>query len=550
MNKRCHPRFSSFIFAFGLIIASFLLFGCPDNQYSPVGSNLDGVSDWSTDWPFTDAFKTARPWISGELYVWDDGRALDLDDRGWVRSLLPGQVARTLLFRQAPNYPAGQYHVFYEGTGVIGYRFAAQKLDALSTPGHDVLDVDPLREGGINIEIYETDPSDYIRNIHVIMPGGVLVSDAFSYIEDPGTVAQGQAKWLYEVYETHPFHPLFLNRIRRYKTLRFMDWMNTNWSPIAEWADHAHPADASYALGRGVPVEVMCALANTVDADPWFNIPHLATDDFVTQFATVVRDRLKPELKAHVEYSNEVWNGGFGQAQYCQEQGLARALSDIPFEANQRYYSQRAVEIFQIFADVMGGTSRLVRVMSSQAANTGVSPMVLGWQDAYKYVDALAIAPYFGYELGLAGNVERVEQMTLDDLFAELENVSLPQCYQWMTAQAAVAEQYGVELVAYEGGQHLVGVNNVRENATLNALFDAANRDPRMGALYAQYFREWRKHTKGVFCHFSHCGAWSKYGRWGSLEYMTQPTSEAPKHQAILDFISEVQEAEVRSAAK
>jgi hypothetical protein len=549
MHVRCHPTIMPPIFVLGVLLATALLCGCPDNQHSPLGANLDGVSDWSTDWPFTDAFKTARPWISGEAHVWEDGRPLDLDDQGWVRSLQLGQVARTLLFRQAPRYPAGQYHVFYEGDGVLGYRFAARKIPELSVPGHDVLDVDPARDGGINIEIYQTNPANYLRNIRVIMPGGVMADSAFTWVEDPGQLPQGMAKWLHEVYESQPFHPVFLDRIRRYKTLRFMDWMATNWSPVSAWADHAHPGDATYATARGVPVEVMCLLANTINADPWFTIPHLATDEFVSNFAAVVRDQLRPGLKAHIEYSNEVWNGGFGQGQYCQQRGLALGLSTVPFEAGQRYYAQRSVEIFQIFANVMGGTSRLVRVVSSQAANTGVSPMILGWKDTHAYTDALAIAPYFGYELGLTGNVARVEQMTLDDLFAELETVSLPQAYQWMNAQAAVARQYGVTLLAYEGGQHLVGVNEVRENATLNALFDAANRDPRMGPLYGQYLREWRKHSEGVFCHFSHCGAWSKFGRWGGLEYMTQPISESPKHQAILNFISAVQEEAVRRAA-
>jgi len=33
-----------------------------------------------------------------------------------------------------------------------------------------------------------------------------------------------------------------------------------------------------------------------------------ATDAYVRQFATTVRNRLDPTLKPHIEYSNEVWN--------------------------------------------------------------------------------------------------------------------------------------------------------------------------------------------------------------------------------------------------
>ncbi|MCC6144723.1 MAG: hypothetical protein IT368_13030 [Candidatus Hydrogenedentes bacterium] len=524
-----------------LLLSGLLLCGCPDNSFSPVGANLDSVTDWSTDWPFVDAFKSSRPWISGSAEAWDDGRPLDLDEHGWVRSLLPGQEARTLLFRQAPIYPAGQYHVFYEGEGGIAYQFAAVKNEALSVPGHDVIDVDPNRDEGIYIVIYQTNPANYLRNIRVIMPGGVLVNDPFTFVPDPAALPAGQAVPLWQVYEKQVFHPLYLQRVRRYKTLRFMDWMRTNWSPSQHWEDRITPQHAQWSTDYGVPVEVMCDLANRIGADPWFTMPHLATDDYVANFAATVRARLRPGLKVYIEYSNEVWNGGFGQAQYCKAQGYALHLGGNEFETQMRYYSQRAVEIFQIFEDVFGGTDRLVRVLGSQASNTGVSPIVLAWQDAYLHTDALAIAPYFGYELGLQGNYDRVAAMNLDDLFVELETVSLPDTFHWMEAQAAVAAQYGVQLVAYEGGQHLVGVNDLREDPTLNALFDAANRDPRMGDLYAQYLEGWRQHTDGVFALFSHCGVYSKWGRWGMLEYMTQPVEEAPKFQAVNLFIDSVQ---------
>ncbi|MGB5194913.1 MAG: hypothetical protein WBN70_18150, partial [Polyangiales bacterium] len=58
---------------------------------------MAGVVDYSTDMPFVDLFKSSRPWISGSDEKWDDGRPLDLDEYGWVRSLKPGQVARTLM---------------------------------------------------------------------------------------------------------------------------------------------------------------------------------------------------------------------------------------------------------------------------------------------------------------------------------------------------------------------------------------------------------------------------------------------------------------------
>ena len=64
------------------------------------------------------------------------------------------------------------------------------------------------------------------------------------------------------------------------------------------WADRPQPGDAVYTSDRGVPVERMIDLANVLQADPWFCIPHLAEDDYVRQFATLVKARLDPRRVA------------------------------------------------------------------------------------------------------------------------------------------------------------------------------------------------------------------------------------------------------------
>ena len=34
----------------------------PHNQNSPLGTNLVGLTDWSGEWPFVNAFKQSRSW--------------------------------------------------------------------------------------------------------------------------------------------------------------------------------------------------------------------------------------------------------------------------------------------------------------------------------------------------------------------------------------------------------------------------------------------------------------------------------------------------------
>ncbi len=55
----------------------------------PIGTNVSGLDDWSVEFTFVDVFKQSRPWLSGSATVWEDQRPLDLDEHGWVRSLLP-----------------------------------------------------------------------------------------------------------------------------------------------------------------------------------------------------------------------------------------------------------------------------------------------------------------------------------------------------------------------------------------------------------------------------------------------------------------------------
>ena len=70
--------------------------------------------------------------------------------------------------------------------------------------------------------------------------------------------------------------------------LRFMDWQSTNNNPTQSWGERALPSHQFWMdERRGVPLEVLLALANVLGADPWLCIPHRADDAYVTAFAQV-----------------------------------------------------------------------------------------------------------------------------------------------------------------------------------------------------------------------------------------------------------------------
>ena len=503
------------------------------NQKSPLGTNLGPLTDYSTEWAFVDAMKASRTWFSGSASAFEDGRAVDVDQNGWVRSLLPGQIARTLMFWDIQNYPLGQYVVLYEGKGTLEYFGGATRNAALSKPGRDVIDV---RAGGIGVNLTAVDRAAPLRNIRVIMPGGACSNDSTRYCDASAACGAGATCENFEkTHATQIFHPKFLERLSPYKVLRFMDWSATNNSQQKTWADRPLPTDARW-TENGAPIEIMVELVNRLGADPWFTVYHQADDAYVRQFAGLVKQKLHAGGKVYVEHSNEVWNGMFDQSKYVQEKGTALKLSTDHYEAGLRYHAKRSTEIFALFGQSFE-PARLVRVMGSQAAGAWASTTALDFPAAKGKVDALAIAPYFGGDYGTPEQVSRIRGMTADQLLADIEKTALPQAIGWMKEQAAVAKARGVSLISYEGGQHLAGVFGGENDAALNTLFDAVNRHPRMKAVYTQYLDAWKANGGKLFVHYVNCMAYSKWGRWGALEALDQPREKSPKYDALMTFI-------------
>lgn len=478
-----------------------------------MGMNLTMVNDWSTEWPFVDVFRSSRYWISQrEGAGWGQGGPLATDANHWITSLQPGQYATTIMLNDVSGHqPGGDYVLLYDGNGEIRFEHNANVSVVVQEPGRMVVRVVPST-AGVFLSIRRTDPSDPIRNIRFIRPG----------MESTARVSQFTAD--------------FLRVIRPFGTLRFMQWQWTNDRPISQWANRGTRQFATFSGPWGVPQEVMVELANEIGADPWFCMPHDATDDYVRQFATLVRDQLQPRQRVYVEYSNEVWNGIFPQTAYVRQRGQALGLSGDVFQASLRFYSQRAVEIFAIWREVFGADSaRVARVLASQASNSWVSEQVLSWRDAHRSTDALAIAPYFGGYLS-GGDGSRVaamsESQVLDALSADIEGP----VRGWIEANARVAQSYGVRLIAYEGGQHLeTSALPSSTEPIVTRLFHAVNRHPRMGDLYRRYFELWYQAGGDLFVAYEDASAWSRFGAWGALEYIHQDPATSPKYTALLE---------------
>jgi hypothetical protein len=284
----------------------------------------------------------------------------------------------------------------------------------------------------------------------------------------------------------------------------------------------------------------MIDLCNRQKADAWFCMPHLAGDDYVRNFAAMVKEKLDPKLKVYIEYSNEVWNSMFAQTRYSWDvaKKLGLGHKDRPWEGGGMYYARRSVQIFRIWEDVFGGRQRLVRVIAWQSGNTyWMRKIVLPFEDAWKHADALAIAPYISCNVPRKGkelSAPAVATWSLERALEYLEKESLPRSIRAIRASKDVADEYGLKLLAYEGGQHMVGVGGGENNETMTALFHTANAHPRMGRIYSAYLDVWKEAGGDLFCNFSSVGKWSKWGSWGVMQYADDDPARSHKFLAIM----------------
>ena len=165
------------------------------------------------------------------------------------------------------------------------------------------------------------------------------------------------------------------------------------------------------------------------------------------------------------------------------------------------------------------------------------------------HIDAVAIAPYFGYSIPEAWTSQ--PDGGLASLFASMttrNDPSIPdggwlaQASRFEASYRAALAPYKLELLGYEGGQSFVGHPRHSDGSPLVNLYITANRDARMGAAYATALKDWRANGGHVWVMYADIYAPSQYGEWGALESFldtVEPLTKAPpKWQAIQSFIT------------
>ncbi|WP_349294646.1 calcium-binding protein (plasmid) [Thioclava sp. 'Guangxiensis'] len=499
------------------------------NPNPTLALNLAALSDWSAALPFLDLMKTMRPWLGHEAGNWGAQSTADLveagifDENGWPTEIPDGLskigtvwdwTASSAADPDLAEQRAGVYVLEYEGEGTIQLRG----------------DVKILSQEDGKIVFENVSGNTWEMLITATDPEGTG-----AYIRDVTVVAQEHVD-LFEAGAV--FNPDWVALIDDARQIRFMDWMKTNNSSAVTAEDLVSGEDRG--LSVTASVEDMVRLANEIGADPWFCMPHMADESYIRAFATYVRDTLDPALTVRIEYSNEAWNTMFSVNSWLSEQ-VASEWGLSGQEARDAYYVKMATQSALIWADVFGeeAEERLVNILSTQALNTWRTQRLLeaeAWQDSEpeSYVDPatvfdeLAITTYFGTNplnsattraeiLGLvnggdmAGAVARVIELTQAHLLSSAET--------W-AAQAELAHAAGLDLVAYEGGQHIhtsfstSGLSSAEVTALQQVLTDAVA-STEMVDLYAQCFEIWTEIADGPFMQYVDVASASGYGSWG-----------------------------------
>lgn len=530
----------------------------PSPAFAPIanprlGMNLAGLNDWSVELPFLDVMKLSRTWVGHLPGRWGGMEYPELvaggfiDKAGWPRAMPPGVTGlASVILTDLPETAlsaAGRYRLTHQGRGRLVVAGRARTVSA--GQGTILFDFAP-GPGPVELRIEATDAADPIRDIRVVRLDRAAALDAGAR-----------------------FNPDFLARLRGVRLVRFMDWMNTNSDPPGDRLPE--PGDATWAGPGGAPVEVMVALANELGADPWFTLPHRATDAYLRRFAETVRDGLAPGLRAHVELSNEVWNWSFPQAHWAEAE--ARARWGEPYKWMQ-VYAARAVDMVTIWAEVFGETAgaRLVRVISTQPGWLGLEEEVLaaplwtaeqaGRAPPATHFDLYAITGYVGGGLGsdakaaavkgwlaeslgaaeaaaeaagLAGEARAAEvaarrhDLAVARAIAELRDGSVTGATEDTLANllgrvfpyhAEVARRYGLRLGLYEGGTHIVGEGAQIGDEALTAFLVDLSYRPEVGALLADLLKGWAAISDEPFTAYLDVATPSRWGSWGALRHL------------------------------
>ncbi len=499
-----------------IFISLFMSFSLLFGQKRPIGTNLTSVNFYSNELVFTDIFKQSGKWVTQNAEgssPWNTNLQIPILPNGFPKKVpfttnnnVPQKVAKLLLELEDAIFPKGTYRLIVTGKGKV--RIRAGNNITLATPINTLIEVN----NKMIFEILESNENNPISDVKLILP---------KYVD---------------TYQTKVFTDEFIEFVDDFELLRFMDWTETNNSEVIHWSDRSKDTYHTQGQEHGTSWENTIRLCNFSKKNAWINIPHQANNNYVRQLAKLLNNTLQPDLKIYLEYSNEVWNSQFEQHKYAINKAKELGYSVQEHELAWLYTAKRSADIFRIFEQEFTNDDRLIKVLPSQSISYVANKIIEYFNTpsinpTKIQADYLAIAPYFG---GSVANTI-VDEGLVSDItvpqILERTKQSMEIAFDRMKQCSEVAQSHAIDLITYEGGQHLVGSRGNENIEELTNKLIAANHHPKMKELYQQYFNHWYENYGGLFVNFSSHGRYSKWGSWGIKEHMEN--FDNPKYKGL-----------------
>jgi hypothetical protein len=481
-----------------------------DPARNRIGMNLWFNTDWDGSGAFVDAFKQSRPWQDGRSWH----AAVAVDSLGW-----PLADASTVLYSGSPEQFNGTYRLLFNGQADVSIMWAP---------------------GTVTNQVYDSATNTTSADVTFAMTTGGSVGLIFLNTRRHAAAAVNSGFTNARLYR--PGYPTdgsavfttpFLAALGKAGVVRMMEWTHGSSNVVQAWADRVTPQHATQGgiigptyvapdgaaySGRplGVAIEHQIQLCNVLLIDCWINVPPVADDDYVKNLALALRfgtdginpylsaqaqpryPPLDPALRVYLEYSNENWNSASGFLAFHLIKALCSrlpaghpVLSPLPdslYTAVWRYPAWRIAVISELFRMVFGDAAMMTRVRPVLMAQRGNANNTLGaaltWLDGWLTSQAPARSvrsvihgaggsAYYG-----ANNMLSAVAGTL---FAAGNFPDASAVYD-ITTDSLWAHNYGLKLVAYEGGPSLNF--STADNQSLNA-------DPRMKAVVQDTHERW-----------------------------------------------------------
>ncbi|MBF5078510.1 hypothetical protein F1642_04940 [Paracoccus sp. NBH48] len=459
-----------------------------------------GVINGESARPFINAFKQAWSWQADRGGAqWDQLVAAGhMTPGGQLISIPPGSGGfRTRLFHNMPAEAggSGRQRLRWDGTCTIDLH-GARNITRVS-PNEIQFDFTANGSSWIDLIVRTIDPA-----------GGPIENIALVHRDDWADADQGKI-----------FRRQYLTEVAPYHALRFDEWIgiltseNQGGLRITDWASRALPTDEIF--HRFVPYEWMAALCREVDAAMWLCLPTAATDDHMRQCAALIHDLMPAPRQVYVEYSTKTWDfSGTPQAHYCAARGR-EAFGTSTGSEFRNWYGMRSVQMAQIWRRVWGGDERLHTVVQHQADWVGGEDDILLaplWRDRsgtrglpvyvapHSVIDMLTVHAQIDGGMAYGGRASQLEgwrnSLSQGAAFDRIRDQLLTGS-AWgadRTVRSLVpkwrhyrteASKYGMELGAYEVGNHMNGVGG---STALRSFIHAFSVSPQMGEVYAATF--------------------------------------------------------------